>query len=324
MKLKKEIIILAAVIIALSVYLIARKPDRALYALPKLPPVIGSEITRIEIAGPRATLVLNRDGKDWTVGSERYPAAKSKVQPMIETIEGMALTELISTSGDIARYDLTEDKAIHVKAWAGDSLQREFDIGKTAPSFRHTFVRIAGNANVYNARDNFRAKFDQQVADMRDKQVLSFSTGEIQQVQLTKGPQALVLERKATEPEKDSSQLAAEKASPPVKAEMIWQTAGGVKADPAKLDRLLSALSQLSCDSYVTGRSKTDFSSPIYQIRVTGSQPYELAIFKALSEDADKNPAISSQNAYPFYLPDWQVKNLMPEFAELLQASEPK
>jgi hypothetical protein len=324
MKLKKEIFILAAVIIGLSIYLATRKPDRALYELPKLPPMSGSETTRIEIGGPRANLVLHRDGGKWTVGSEKYPAAKSKVQQIIDTIEGLTLTELISSSGDTVRYDLTEDQRIHVKAWAGDTLQREFTIGKTAPSNRHTFVQISANPNVYNALDNFRGKFDQQVAEIRDKQVLSFPSSEIQQIRLTKGADALVLVRQAKKQEKDPSRPTEEPASAPVKAGTLWQTSDGVQADSARIDRMLSTLSQLNCDSFVADRSKADFSTPIYHIRIKGSQGYELAIFEKLSEDADKHPATSSQNEYPFFLPDWRIKDLMPEFAELLQASESK
>ena len=324
MKLKKEILILAAIIIGLVVYLVARKQDRALYELPKLPQVSGSEITRIEINGPRETLELKRVDRDWTVGDKNYPAANSKVQQMIETIEGLTLTELISTSGDIARYDLTEDKKIRIRAWTGDTLQRDFEIGKTAPSFRHTFVRIAGNANVYNARDNFRNKFDQEMADLRDKQVLSFPVSEIQQIELTAGADSLQLERKEKELEKSDQQQAKEAATAPVKAEMIWQTLQGIAADQARIDRLLTTLSQLNCDSYVADRSKADFSAPVYQIRINGSQEYTLAIFDKLSKDDDKTPSISSQNAYPFYLPEWQIKNLTPELKELLQTPKPQ
>ena len=39
MKLKKEVIILAVVIVGLSIYLLTRQTDRTLYRLPQLPPV---------------------------------------------------------------------------------------------------------------------------------------------------------------------------------------------------------------------------------------------------------------------------------------------
>ena len=51
---------------------------------------------------------------------------------------------------------------------------------------------------------------------------------------------------------------------------------------------------------------------------------YDLMIFATLGDDTEKLPAVSSQNAYPFYLPDWQTKNLMPELPELLQQPESK
>ena len=45
MKIKKEYIILALIIIALSVYLVMRRGDRTLYELPDLPQVSQKEIT---------------------------------------------------------------------------------------------------------------------------------------------------------------------------------------------------------------------------------------------------------------------------------------
>ena len=46
MKIKKEYIILAIIIIALSVYLVMRRSDRTLYELPEIPQVSQKEITR--------------------------------------------------------------------------------------------------------------------------------------------------------------------------------------------------------------------------------------------------------------------------------------
>jgi lipopolysaccharide export system protein LptC len=49
MKVKKEYIILAVLIVALSLYLIFHKRDRAQYELPVLQEVPVAEITKIEI-----------------------------------------------------------------------------------------------------------------------------------------------------------------------------------------------------------------------------------------------------------------------------------
>ena len=54
MKTKKEYIILAIIIIALSVYLVMRRSDRTLYELPEIPQVSQKEITRLEITRGKA------------------------------------------------------------------------------------------------------------------------------------------------------------------------------------------------------------------------------------------------------------------------------
>jgi hypothetical protein len=322
MKMKKEYLILAAVIVGLSIYLFARKTDRALYELPQLPEVSGSKISKIEISGPEGTAVLNRVDEDWRIGPQEYPASKNKVQQMIDTIEDLTLTALISESKDYIRYDLSDDKKVSVKAWTGDSLSREFEVGKAASSFQHTFVKLAGDPRVYHARDNFRNKFDQKVNDLRDKSVLSFTVGDIQEVNLAKGSQSLLFGRKQAPPDKKSDSETADKDQPPKKAEMVWQTADGRRADQAKLDRLLSTLAQLSCEDFIDDRKKEDFSDPIFTIQVKGTQAYSLSIFAKLKEDADNYPAISSQNAYVFLLEGWKADSLMPKFDEILEKAE--
>ena len=322
MKMKKEYLILAAVIVGLSIYLFARKTDRALYELPQLPEVSGKKISKIEISGPEGKMVLNRADEDWSIGPQKYPASKNKVEQMIDTIEDLTLTALISESKDYIRYDLSDDKKVSVKAWTGDSLSREFEVGKTAPSFQHTFVKLAGDAKVYHARDNFRNKFDQSLNDLRDKSVLSFAVNDIQEVNLTRGSESLMFSRKEASTDKKSDSETADKKQPPKKAEMAWQTADGRKADQAKLDRLVSTLAQLNCEEFIDNRKKEDFSDPIFTIQVKGTQDYTLSIFAKLKEDADNYPAISSQNEYVFLLAGWRADSLMPKFDEIVEKAK--
>jgi hypothetical protein len=322
MKMKKEYLILAAVIVGLSIYLFARKTDRALYELPQLPEISGKKISKIEISGPEGTTVLNRADEDWSIGPQKYPASKNKVQQMIDTIEDLKLTALISEAKDYIRYDLSDDKKVSVKAWTGDSLSREFEMGKAASSFQHTFVKLADDPKVYHARDNFRNKFDQSLNDLRDKSVLSFTVSDIQEVNLTKGSESLMFGRKEVPLDKKSDSETAEKNQPPIKAEMVWQTADGRKADRAKLDRLLSTLAQLSCEEYINDRKKEDFSDPIFTIQVKGTQEYSLSIFAKLNEDADNYPAISSQSEYVFLLEGWKADSLMPKLDEIVEKAK--
>ncbi|MBW1691689.1 MAG: DUF4340 domain-containing protein [Deltaproteobacteria bacterium] len=67
---------------------------------------------------------------------------------------------MVSESRDYSRYQLDDEHKITVKAYIGEKLTRELDVGKAAPSYRHTFVRLKENEFVYHARENFRNAFD--------------------------------------------------------------------------------------------------------------------------------------------------------------------
>jgi hypothetical protein len=66
-------------------------------------------------------------------------------QEMLDTLGGLTLTALVSESKNYALYELDDAQKANVKAWQGDQLKRDVDVGKAAPSFRHTFVRLAGD-----------------------------------------------------------------------------------------------------------------------------------------------------------------------------------
>jgi len=151
MKGKKEYIILAVIIVAVGAYLVFRPTDRSTYQLPVLAEVAENEITKIEIIVSRKPTVINRKGDDWLVGPEEYPADPEKIERMLDTVADLTLTAMVSESKSDQRYDLTPEKRIQVKAWAGKDLKREFDVGKTADTFRHTFVKVTGDDRVFHA-----------------------------------------------------------------------------------------------------------------------------------------------------------------------------
>jgi Domain of unknown function (DUF4340) len=323
MKLKKEIVILVVVIVGLSIYLLTRQTDRTLYRLPQLPPVSAKSITRIDINGPEGMISLNRADDSWTIGEQKYPADRAKVSRMLDAISDLSLTAMMSESKDYVRYDLTDKNKISVKAWAGTTPERELDIGKVGPSFRHTFVKLAGDANVYQAHNNFRATFEQGMEDLRDKSVLSFAASDIQEIRLTKGTEAMTLVQheaplaKETREKKESD--TAKEAPPPLKAIMVWQANDGRTAASAKVDELLAAVSQLACEKYITDHVTTDYKDPIYTLELEGQKAHRLSIFAKQNETDTSHPAVSSDSPYPFFLADWKAKQLMPAFGDLLE-----
>jgi hypothetical protein len=322
MKIKKEYIILAVIIIALSVYLVMRRGDRTLYELPQIPQVSQKEITRIEITRGKAIIDLTKKDDSWYIAPKEYPADAGKVKNMLDNIEKLTLTALVSESQNYDLYDLSGEAKINVKAWQADSLKRDIDVGKTASSFRHTFVKTAGDDRVFHARGNFRNTFDTTVDDLRDKTILTYTPSDIQQIQITEGKQSFMLTR-TQPPEKEESPTAEKKesAAPPAQ-KTVWQTPEGRTGDEAAVNRLLNTLSNLRCETFIEDRSKEDFTTPLINIRLKGSQEYSLSIFAKTEEKESEQPAISSASKYAFRLTDSSAQGIMKDASNILKEPE--
>jgi hypothetical protein len=318
MRIRKEYIILVAVILALSLYLLLRKQDRTHYKLPGVTPIAQADISKIEISNKGSAITLIKNDAIWRIAPEGYPADAGKVRDMLDKIEKLALTALVSESKDFARYNLGVDQKLTVKAWAGDTLKRDFAIGKVAPSYRHTFVQVSGDYRVYHASGNFGGVFDQTVDNIRDKVVLKFDKAEITEIRVSKGKESKGFGRKQLPVEIKLDQQGEASSPPATRTETLWETAEGQKAEQAELDRLLTILSNLRCEKYLDDRKKEDFTEPIYTVQARGIQEYSLSIFGRPDKDTKAYPAISSVNDYPFSLQEQQANDIMKDPEELL------
>ncbi len=225
------------------------------------------------------------------------------------------------------RYDLTEEKKIQVKAWAKDILKLEFEVGKTAPSQHHTFIKLDDDARVYLAAGNFRTKFDKSVDDLRDKTVLSFDKDGIQDIEIIKGDQITRLVKKefpAERPEEGSKTPDESR-----KTTLGWENPEGEKADEKSIENMLTALSDLKCQGFLDGTQKDRLTAPIYTINLKGAQSHKLTLFDNKDEDDDEAedkpyPAISSGSKSPFLLSESQVKRIRKDPEALLKKEAEK
>lgn len=322
MKVKKEYIILILIIIGLSVYLFMRSSSRTLYQMPQLDALKQSEITKIEISQGGNSVILKKKDNQWHLEPTGFLADKIKVNAMLNVFEALALTALVSESKDYNRYDLHAEKRITVKAWQQEALKRNFDIGKAATSFRHTFVRLNGDSRVFHARDNFRDKFDFTIDNLRDKTVLSFKTNDIQQVQIIKDKTSVKLVRREVPFTPATAQQQKTETAPAATVKFEWQNDDGEKGDDRSLNRLLTTLGDLKCADYINDRQKDAFSAPIYTVKLKGIHDYQLEIFAKLQTDDKKYPAVSSGSDYPFWVSDNQVQQIMINPEEMLKKPE--
>jgi hypothetical protein len=322
MKMKKEYIILAAIIIGLSLYLTIHKSDKIHYTIPEMATVPQKDITKIEISKKNESITLTRRDDKWVIGPNAYPADSGKINKILDILDDLSLTALVSESKNYVRYDLGEDQRIHVRAFGGDAIKREFDIGKAAPSFRHTFVKIGKDPKVYHALENFRSYFEQSVDSLRDKAVLSFDRNEIQEIAITKENQSLAFSKKQMpvegKPDKDSKK---EEKSLQPETKTIWQDSEGKTVEESKINSLLSFLSDLKCKRYLTG-GKEDFKEPIYTVHLRGIEEQSLSIFKKETDESQEYPSISSWNPYAFVLENSRAENIMSVFEKKADTSK--
>lgn len=323
MKLKREYVILAAVMLALVSYLVFRQTDRTHYQLPNLPEVAANKISKLEIEKSGDWIVLNQKDNRWFIGPQDYPADAGKVNEMLDTIKNLSVTALVSESRNYGRYDLDDSKKISVKAWSGNTLSREFAIGKAASTYRHTHILLASDPNVYHAEGNFRNTFDQTVDNLRDLGVLAFDHNTIHELEITEDQKTTVVSRKELPVAESEDKKSDTEASGPPETKTVWQTADGQTVDTSRLNSLLSTLSRLKCEKYLDEGKKDQLKNPIWALTLKeNNKLYALSIFAKSDEEDQNYPALSSENAYPFLLSGFQVDNMKKNIDEMLKSKD--
>jgi hypothetical protein len=308
MKIKKEYIILVVLIVALSLYLLLHKRDRTQYELPVLPGLPAAEIKKIELAKPGGSVILleKKDDK-WVISPDSHPADSGKVGVMLESIGNLAVSAVVSESKSYERYGLGGTDRIGVKAWTDKELKRNFEVGREASSFQHTFVKIAGDDRVFHARENFRGRFDQTLDSLRDKTVLKFEPSEVFSIEVRDAQKTVTFERRQIPVEVNVSQ---QSKSPPTGSEVVWESSEG-RGDAARLTQFLATLSALKCEGYIYDRKRNDFKDPIYSVKLKGPEVHSLSLFAKDDQNKKDYQGVSSQNDSPFLLPEQQAVRIM-------------
>jgi len=314
MKRKKEILVLVLIIGALSLYLVFQKSDKTHYALPELPEIGKGDITRVVIKKGEEEKTLQLENSRWTLHPQGYPADKDVVEKMLEILRGLTLTALASEAGNDSIFDLDEPERIEVAAYAGNDLRRKVHIGKAAPSFRHTFVKLEGDKRIFHAEENFRSRFDKEGSQLRDKQVMKIDE-EIAEVRLASGAKSLSVFRAtapvSVDPEAEQQEAAELAAETPA-----WQTGDGKPVKEKEIDALVKTLSDLKCDAYVEERKIEDLGDPSFTVSLKGTQEYGLSLY---DEQDKKTVCTSTENDYVFLVPEWKAKKIKLDLDSLLE-----
>lgn len=309
MKPRKEYIALALIIAALSAYLMLHKQDRLHYKMPRLEILHRKNITKITVNEASSGVTLQKREGRWLILPEKFPADSALVDEMAGKISTLTLTALAGGGGYDSVYGLEASSEIKVAAYSGDKILRSFEVGKAASTGRQTFVKLDKDKRIFYADGDFRHFFDKKVGDLRNKTVLSLDD-HIIGITIQKGARESVFVK--SPPETEGKLKGGKETSP-----QMWQTSAGAAADGRKIDKIISALSSLSCDSFVPSKTKKDFRNPTYVVTLRGKESYTFSLFK---KEGDRYPAISSQSDYPFYLQGWEAEPTIKDLAGLAPA----
>jgi len=323
MKIKKERIILAIIILALILYIVLRKQDRIYYQLPEVPQISQAEISRIEISKPDGSIVIEKKDDKWIIGLQEYLADQYSVESMLDSIEKPMLTAIVSDSKTYTRYGLDDNEKITVRIFSGESLRREIELGNLTNSRQHTFIKLDNDHRVYHAKDNLRSLFNKDIDELRDKIVLSFEKSEIKEIGITKEDRSIFLtltEQVSTE-EIGDKEAEIEDSSLQEKIR-LWKTPEGKYVEASLPEGLLSSLFRLSCKEYLYDTRKEDLINPMCTIRLKDAKEYILSIFPKKDDSDQGYSATSSENDSAFILSDWRVEDILETADKILKSSE--
>ena len=302
---KKEYLILIVLILILGAYLLFHKDNKDNTILPEIARIDIAKITGLIIDKKQGSIEFTKKEKKWVLTDKEYLADSSSVENMLDTLKTIKLSTLVSQKGDLKRYELDDEKYIRVKVLDGAKTIFEFTMGKTAPTFNHTFVMLTDNKDIYHANGSFRSYFDKTMDDFRDKKVLNFKKESIKQFTVEKAGLSRTLISKETKKEDKEALL-------------TWSSEDGTSADKEVISSLLSSVSFLECEKYLDSSTKNDLKkeTPLCKIHLENGSNIELMLFEI--DKQDNLMGISSMNGYVFELSQFNGKEIISNIEKLL------
>ena len=326
---KKEYLILILVIAGLCAYIFTHNENRNNYTLPELKTLKASDLSAITIEKNGEKLRISKTNDVWGITKKAYPADVDKINSIIKSIKDLRITALVSEKkADDRRYQLDSKNRIKITAETASGPVRIFDVGKTALSYNHTFVRLDGDDKIYHAAGNFRRDVEGDLNDFRNKQVISFEKNSIKAMELSTAgifrtlSKGRDIDKNSTTPP-DSPEDTSPDPKQPVpkdnkdKTAWIFQDDNSPGAED-KISELLSTLSSMECDNYTTNEDKESFEklTILCRILLKGDKEILLTLFE--KDTNDKYPAISSESPFPFVLDTYQGENLITDVENIL------
>jgi len=296
--------LLAAAIVAVSLYIGLRETDRIRYSLPQLADLQPNAVDSLIVRQGGTTVTLERKGERWLILPEGHAADSQAAADMVRAVAELTLSDLVSVSADYGRYGLDEGREIVVTASKNGGVLRELRVGESAG--RRTFVRLQGDRRVFTVAENLRSLYDRDAESLRDRTVLSFA------------PETITTITAATEGAEHRISRAREEGEDG-EALTVWRTAEGLQLDGEAVETTLNRLSSLQCVRYL--QEQDIEGPPVLTVELRGAAAHRLTVYGSRE---DGHPAVSSAAEDPFLVSKWIIDDLRETvFPEPEAAAEP-
>jgi hypothetical protein len=292
----KKLAISGSILLVLVLYLLISNMKHS-GNLPDLP-VWDGKADEILITGPSGAIKLFKKEGKWVVGDNAYPADVKAVEAVDNRFKELRLSDLISSKGFYAKYDLTPDKYFEVIIKKGDKIFRKFKIGKKSSTNRHTFVKIDDRPEIYLAEGTFEQVQEKKIDDFRDRDVLRISRDAVSEfsVEYQGREYSFVNEGLKKAGDKAPKKDAAKQASGAVAAKWVCRGFESVQIDKNKMDSLLQPLDPLRALSF-PDIQKEALTQRIGSVQV---KAYNKEIMMTIFKKDEKYLVATSESPYVF------------------------
>lgn len=135
-------------------------------------------------AAPPAITLAKKDDKWQLMEPVVADANQTNVSSLITSLKSLEVSELIdATTSGYAKYDLTDESALHVVFHKGADVFREFWFGKGGG--RGQMARIKGKEGVFAVKGYSKYSYDRDVKEWRERGIFKFEDKQVKAVSLT-------------------------------------------------------------------------------------------------------------------------------------------
>lgn len=270
--------------------------------------VWGETADKIEILSRDYKMRIYKKEGGWVINDEAYPADNEFINSMENKIKDLKLLDLISEKGYTDRYDLTDEKRIHVRVSSGGTVMRDLYIGKGGATLNHVFVMVDDHPGIFLTSGIIPEDFTRSVDELRDKTIVNLKRDSIESISVKYKGRNYSFYQKLTGDNKDEDSAGA------IDNTRKWYLTGygNRLVAPERINSILASFTPLRADTYPEGITERSLGRPqgSVRLRVQGDD-IVLNIF-GKTEDG-KYFATSSESPYIFTISEWLTERFFIE-----------